>query len=76
MMPTSPADPGSASVGTPAALEVPGTGLTELWLLALGLARFTPPTSPSNGSPHLKSTCRFQIQFCPLTEQPCAPSVT
>lgn len=74
-MPLSPADPGSASAGTPVALEVPGSALTELWFLAHGLARFTPP-SPSSGSPHLKSKCKFQIQFCPLIEQPWVPSVT
>lgn len=69
MMPVSPANPGSSSAVTPEALEVPGTALTELWLLAHGLARFTPPTSPNSGSPHLKCECRFQIQFCPLIEQ-------
>lgn len=75
MMPVSPADPGSASVVTPGASEESGTALTEPWLLPRGLARFTPPT-PSRGSPHLKSKCRFQIQFCPLIEQLWASSVT
>lgn len=75
MMLVSPADPGSARVATQEALEVPGTALTGLWFWAHGLAKFTPPTSPSSVSPHVKSKCRFQIQFCPLIEQPWAPSL-
>ena len=71
MTPVSPADLGSESVVTSVALEVPGTVLTEPWFLAHGLARFSSPSSPSSGSPDLKSKRTLQLQFSPN----CSPQV-
>lgn len=51
-MPMSPADPDSGRVIIPAALEMPGTALSEPWFLGNGMARFSAPSSPSSGSPH------------------------
>jgi len=76
MLPASPADPGSGSAVTPAALKVPVTALTEPWFPAHDLARFSSPSSPRSGSPHLKSKRTLQTQFSPLIQQLCAPSVT
>lgn len=71
-MPVSPADPGSAGAATPVALEELGllSPCRGSWLMVGQIY------SSSSGSPHLKSKCRFQIQFCPLVEQLLVPSVT